>query len=170
MFRNNCFIIQLRYNFIWGNRVLENTWTCIILSPGTLRDALWPLFYSLDLRCFIAKLSLVQSIFPYFYLICCFSWWRENTYPVLFCNMVIILNGNPEVGAHVWSEINNLTCLRHLSRSRAVRILKLFSRQYIFSLTCAMCSELPSNISTMATIVTDWTNDYRLEEGRNILV
>ena len=97
----------------------------------TLRDALWPLFYLLDSRYFIAKLSLVQSIFPYFYLICCFSWWRENTSLALFCNLVFIINGNQEICAHIRTGIDKSICLRHLLRSRAVGILKLFSK-YVY--------------------------------------
>ena len=39
--------------------------------------------------------------------------------------MVLILDDNSEIGAHVLSEIGNSTCFRHLFRSTAVADLKL---------------------------------------------
>ena len=47
--------------------------------------------------------------------------------------MVLVLDGNVEIGAHVWSEISNLICLRHLFISRAVANLKSVSRKVLFS-------------------------------------
>ena len=65
--------------------------------------------------------------------------------------MVFILNGNLEIGAHVRSNFSYLICLRHLIISKAVanRILQNPKRP-IFLQACAKCSELPSNINTMA--------------------
>ena len=57
-----------------------------------------------------------------------------------------ILVGNSEVGAHVWSEIGNVSYVRHLFRSRANLIF--FHKIHVFLHTCATCSELPSNVST----------------------
>ena len=51
--------------------------------------------------------------------------------------MVIILDSNLEIGAHVWSNLCYLIYLRHLIRSRGVTFWIFFS------------SELPSNSSTM---------------------
>ena len=52
--------------------------------------------------------------------------------------MVFISDGNSEIGAHVWSKFGNLSWLRHLFKSG---ILK----SSVYLLTCATCSELPSN-------------------------
>ena len=56
--------------------------------------------------------------------------------------MVLILDGNSEIGAHVWSDIGYSIRLSHLFSARAITNLILLH-------TCATCSELPSNISTM---------------------
>ena len=32
--------------------------------------------------------------------------------------MVLLLDGNLEIGADVWSDLDNLICLRHLFKSR----------------------------------------------------
>ena len=52
--------------------------------------------------------------------------------------MVLILDGNPNIGSRLWSERCDLICLRHLFRSRPV------SR-----LMSAACYELQFNISTL---------------------
>ena len=62
--------------------------------------------------------------------------------------MVLILDGNSEIGAHVWSDLGyliRLICLMHIKQS------KIFFLQIrpIFRHACAICSELPSNLSTM---------------------
>ena len=36
--------------------------------------------------------------------------------------MVLILDGNLEIGAHVWRDLDYLNCVSHLSRSKAVII------------------------------------------------
>ena len=57
--------------------------------------------------------------------------------------MVLISDGNSEIGSHVWSNHCYLLCLRH-----SIQIF--FLRKYVFFLhACATCSELPSNISTV---------------------
>ena len=61
--------------------------------------------------------------------------------------MVLILDGYSEIGAQVRSDLGYLICLRHLFKSRTVTNLK---ESHIFLHTCAKCSELPSNISTMS--------------------
>ena len=39
--------------------------------------------------------------------------------------IVLLLDGYPEIGVHVWSEIGNLIGLRHLFKSTAVANLTL---------------------------------------------
>ena len=59
--------------------------------------------------------------------------------------MVLILDGNLETGAQIRSNVCYLICLRHLIRSRAVtNRVYLTPKEPIF-----LCSELPSDISTM---------------------
>ena len=60
--------------------------------------------------------------------------------------MVLILDGSSEMGAHVWSGIGNLICLRHLFRARAVANLKkLCQKRPVFLHKCATCFEQPSS-------------------------
>ena len=62
--------------------------------------------------------------------------------------LVLISNGNSEIGAHVRSNLRFMICLRHWIRSRAVGVF--FSpKRSIFSLACATCNELQSDISTL---------------------
>ena len=56
--------------------------------------------------------------------------------------IVLILYGNTEMGARVWSKSGNLICVSHFFRS-----INLFSKGPVHRF--ATCSELPSNISTM---------------------
>ena len=67
-------------------------------------------------------------------------------------SMVLIVDGNSEIDAHVGSNLCYLICLRHSIRSKAVtnRIF-LFEKTYFHA--CAACIELPSNISTMVESV-----------------
>ena len=67
--------------------------------------------------------------------------------------MVLISDGNSEIGAHVLSKKSgNLICLRHLFGSRAVanHFLPIFLHTY------ETCSELRSNISTMKPLTVLW--------------
>ena len=58
-----------------------------------------------------------------------------------------VLDGNLEIGAHVWREIGNLI------RSRAAANLKCISKKIQFFLSmCAIRSELPSHISSLAWV------------------
>ena len=57
-----------------------------------------------------------------------------------------ILDGDLEIGAHVWSDIGYLICSRHLTIPRTVINLGFFRKDLH---TCATCSLLPSNINTM---------------------
>ena len=43
--------------------------------------------------------------------------------------MVIVWNGNSEIGAHLWNDLGNLICSRHLFRPRAVTTLIFFSSE-----------------------------------------
>ena len=46
--------------------------------------------------------------------------------------MVYILNGDSKIGEHVYSEIGNLICLRHLFRSTAVALSLTIDKYYIY--------------------------------------
>ena len=59
--------------------------------------------------------------------------------------MVLILDANSEIGAHVERKLCHLICLRHLIRSREVTN----PEKAIFLHACVTYSELPSNISSM---------------------
>ena len=67
--------------------------------------------------------------------------------------MVLLLDGNSEIGAHLSSNFCNVICLRNLLRSRAVTaaLKKFMKRIYLFNV-CAPIPEVPSNISTMPYI------------------
>ena len=65
-------------------------------------------------------------------------------------DMVLILDGNSEKGAHVRSHLCYLICLMHLFRSITVINQMFFSEKPIFHHACATCSELPSTIGTMS--------------------
>ena len=109
-----------------------------------------------DLRCLVVYFSLFNNvirIFPhrneifdiFFHLIlfleCC----------LLQCTMVLRLDGNSELDAHVRSKFWYLICLRHSIRTKAVtnRIFFSLQKRHIIFHVCATCLELPSNISTM---------------------
>ena len=65
--------------------------------------------------------------------------------------MTFILDGNHVIGAQC--EIGQLVCLRHLFPSTSLANSKfIFIKDMIF-LHMRICSELPSNISTMACIL-----------------
>ena len=63
--------------------------------------------------------------------------------------IVLILDGNLEVGAHVMGILCYLICSRHLIRSRAVTNRFFFSEKAYFP-SRSTFFELPSNICTMA--------------------
>ena len=64
--------------------------------------------------------------------------------------MVLILNGNSEIGTHVRSNFCELICLRHLIISRAVmNWIFFFSAKTYFLHACKPCSELPTNIAAL---------------------
>ena len=64
--------------------------------------------------------------------------------------MVLILDGNSVMNAHVRSNLYCLICLRHLIKSRAVTNQFFFNpKRPIFLYACAIFSELLSNICTM---------------------
>ena len=48
--------------------------------------------------------------------------------------MVLLLDGNLDICAHVWSDLCYLICLRHLIRSRAVTNWIYFSEKTFFPL------------------------------------
>ena len=51
--------------------------------------------------------------------------------------MVFILDGNSEIGAHVWSKFRNLICPRHFFISRALTNLIFFFKIELFSVLSA---------------------------------
>ena len=65
--------------------------------------------------------------------------------------MVLIWNGNCEIGAQVRGSICYLICLRHLIRSRTVTNPFFYPKRPIFLHACAKSSEWPSYICTMVT-------------------
>ena len=76
--------------------------------------------------------------------------------------MVLILDGNSEIGAQVRSNLCYLIWLRHLIRSRAVKNRIFFIRKYVFSCVHNMF-ELPSNISKAPSPrrIPNWTSGRR---------
>ena len=84
--------------------------------------------------------------------------------------MVLILDGNSEIGAQVGNNICNLICLRHLFISRTVTNQIFFSRtDYFFLHACATCFELPSKYqSEERTLRRD--NPYEFEARKTNLV
>ena len=63
--------------------------------------------------------------------------------------MVLILDGHSDIGARVRSNLCYLICLGHLVRSRAfTNLFFLLRKDIVFLHACAICSELPSNMST----------------------
>ena len=75
---------------------------------------------------------------------------NTNYWSHYIISLVLILYGNSGMGAHLWSDLSYLICLRHLLRSRAVTKIDFCSpKRPIYLHTCAMCFEVLSNISTM---------------------
>ena len=66
-------------------------------------------------------------------------------------SIVLILDGNSKIDAHVRCNICYLICLWHFIRARDATNRIIFLRKRpIFFLLCATCSVLPSNISTIS--------------------
>ena len=59
--------------------------------------------------------------------------------------MVLRLDCNSGIGAHLWSEICNLICLRHLFSLRPDEICIKKEKSPVFLHTGATCPELPSS-------------------------
>ena len=70
---------------------------------------------------------------------------------------VLMLDGNSEIGAYLWSEIGHLIGLRHSFRSTAVQNLKSIYKYACF--TSHLCKVLPSDTSTMQIIVESHIQD-----------
>ena len=64
--------------------------------------------------------------------------------------MVLILEGNSEIGAQVRSNPYYFIYIRHSIRSRTVTNRVSFPKRPIFPHACATCSELPSNMLTIS--------------------
>ena len=70
------------------------------------------------------------------------------------CNtsvILLILDGNTDIGVHIRRLLWHLICLRHFLRSREVTIRIFFfsEKNPILLHACATCFELPSNICAM---------------------
>ena len=86
-------------------------------------------------------------------------------------NMVLILDGDSEIGSHVISNIWYLICSRHLIRSRAVANRILFLLKDLFP--CAIYSELPSNrveilLYTLWINPNGWTDPFILTKFSSV--
>ena len=62
--------------------------------------------------------------------------------------MILMVDGDSEIGAHVESNVGNLICLGHLFSSPAEASLKFICKTG-FPFMRETCSELPSNVSNM---------------------
>ena len=126
MYLYNMFVLLCTYSYRQHNHIV------------TL--ALILLMYSLLVKQYIfmthGKLSCLGRILTSFTLIESHSVFSIALFTILFSNgclsmktMVLIIDGNLEIGAHVRSDFDCLTSLRHLFTSRAVQIyfLCLFS-------------------------------------------
>ena len=71
--------------------------------------------------------------------------------------IVLILDVNSEMGAHVRSKIGKLPRLKPFFQNKSSRNLNVMSEKSIFLHKCATCSELPSYIRTMLYTVLDTT-------------
>ena len=71
--------------------------------------------------------------------------------------MAIILDGNSKIGAHVWSELENLICLMHQNA---------FFQKPVLLHMCATWSELPSHKISMIHVqilsLSLWTSKCKL--------
>ena len=63
--------------------------------------------------------------------------------------MVRILDGHPEIGAHLGSNLCYLSCVRHVIRSSSDTTWSVIPKTPFFLHACAGYSELPSYICTM---------------------
>ena len=75
--------------------------------------------------------------------------------------MVLIKDGNSEMGAHVLSKIGNLIRLIHSFRSTAITNLKLIQKRSEYVKTCALCFELLSDINTMKHLIASSENSIK---------
>ena len=75
---------------------------------------------------------------------------KDNGFHNVVC-MVLILDGNSELGAHGRSSLYILISSRQLIRSRAVTLNSIYvTRKGLFSfMRTQHCTELPFNVSTM---------------------
>ena len=70
--------------------------------------------------------------------------------------MVLILDGNSEIDAHVRSNLCYVISSGHSNRYRSVTNLMFYPKRPVFFHACATCSEIPSNISAMLmTVIID---------------
>ena len=70
--------------------------------------------------------------------------------------MVLILDGNLEIGAHVRCNFCYFTCLRHLIECSHKSDFYFFRKDLLsYMRACATCPELPSSIITLLPVSTD---------------
>ena len=83
--------------------------------------------------------------------------------------MVLLVEGSSEIDANQKSNLSSLSCLRNLIGSRIVpNRVSFFPRNPLFLPACAICSELPANISTMqGTVATRL--QFQRQKAKDIL-
>ena len=79
--------------------------------------------------------------------------------------MVLILDGNSYLGAHLGSNRCYLTCIRLLISSKTVKNRVFFLKRPLVLYACATCYELPSNISTMVPDPDLDTDTWKIESN-----
>ena len=70
--------------------------------------------------------------------------------PINVCSMVLVLDGNPEIDTHLWSDLGYLICLRHLFGWEEVTNGGSYSRRDLFSFTRAHL--LPARVINLYTV------------------
>ena len=86
------------------------------------------------IRAFTSKnLSFLQKTLCLVWVYLVTPFMLETLCIFTYINMVLILDCNSEIGAHVRNNLCYLNCIRHLSTSRAVRYWNVLLRKDLFS-------------------------------------
>ena len=103
--------------------------------------------------CFSLSIQIQHVTINTFFAIKKLAWRCYLPFSFIIFTMVLRLDGNSEIGAHVRNNLCYLICVRHLIRPEQAQKPILLS-------ACAIYSELPSNISTMIStwwrVVIEW--------------